>query len=242
MKKITLMFALMLPVVAINAQKEYPTSGDDLYQQASCTEKYDEVEEVCDGTINKLVIHKQKKNVYHVNGVVEEHHYTINGTQVGHSRYYPSNSRPYYAQRRPVVIPQKRKYLRSYVQMRQNYYEPDNASYTCLGDDDDNGKWFFFFRLSSDYVENKEELARLIEYAKYNINYDFYIDAYADAETGRYGTNEILSENRANSIVGILLKEGISKKRLFVKCHGSGSQIYETNSLNRCVTVRAVAR
>jgi len=112
----------------------------------------------------------------------------------------------------------------------------EKHKYICLeGSDDD--KWFFFFRLNSDYLTNREELGHLIDYARTNPYSSFYIDAYADAETGDYETNMRISQMRANAIISVLLREGVSRNRLFVQHHGSVSQPYKTNNLNRCVTV-----
>ena len=101
-------------------------------------------------------------------------------------------------------------------------------------------KWFFYFHINSDYLINKEELGHLINYAKENPTAEFYIDSYADAATGSSQINLELSKRRSNSIVNILLAEGINRNRIFVKYHGSYEQVYNTNYLNRCVTIKAL--
>lgn len=233
-KLITLAIVLMLSITA-NAQREYRGCYDDVYSTYDnrCSRQYDEVEEVCDEVTNKLVIHKTKKNVYHVNEGVEERHYNINGRFVGYvSRGNNISSR------RVVTVPSRT------VVPRVSYYEPveqcRNTQYSCLGDNND--MWYFVFQLNSDYLTNKEELLHLINYAVSNPYANFYIDAYADADTGSYNTNMNISRARANRVIEVLIREGINRNRLYVSYHGSVVQPYNTNNLNRCVTVSTVAR
>ena len=231
MRKLVLALALIASL-SVNAQVNgYREYCDEVYlnsKNADCIDKYDEVEEVCDEVVNKLVIHNVVKNVYHVNGRVEENHYTLSGRPVGYIGRVPRPIRHY--SQRAVVIP-----TRSRVS-----YEPvqtfDNIQYNSVSECCDN-KWVFFFQINSDYLTNKEELGHLIDYAKSNPSSVFYIDAYADIETGGYDTNLRISKMRANAVIGFLIREGVNKNRLFVNYHGSTDQPYRTNNLNRCVTV-----
>ena len=100
----------------------------------------------------------------------------------------------------------------------------------------------FYFQINSDYLTNTSEIGHLIEYAKRNQYSQLYIDAYSDRDTGDEQYNMELSKRRADRIVGILLTEGINPDRLNIKYHGSVNQIYRTNNLNRCVTVKTGAR
>ena len=225
---------LLLAMAAMSltacAQSEY-RSYDNLYPDVntgSCVAQFDEVIDEVSTVKNVLVRNKEVVNYYHDN-VVVENHYNMNGRAVGYARYIPRRPVSHATSNR-VVIP--RRVTSSYAHTKT--YE--KHKYICLeGSDDD--KWFFFFRLNSDYLTNREELGHLIDYARTNPYSSFYIDAYADAETGGYEANMRISQMRANAIISVLLREGISKNRLFVQHHGSVKQPYRTNNLNRCVTV-----
>jgi outer membrane protein OmpA-like peptidoglycan-associated protein len=229
MRNLFFIAALSFCCVA-NAQRAQQTIYmDGTYNSTDCINDFDEVEEVYDGVSNKLVIHKKITNVYHVNGQTEERHYDAYGRQIGYARYAPrcrTNVR-----RNAVVIPN-----------RCDSYEPietyEESQYSRLSEE--NGKkWFFYFQFNSSFLTNKEELYHLIDFAANNMCSSLYIDAYADAGTGDYESNLRISKARANTIINVLLREGISRNRIFVKCHGSINQPYSTNNLNRCVTVSA---
>ena len=98
-------------------------------------------------------------------------------------------------------------------------------------------KWTFFFDFNSAYLNNKEELGRLIDHVKYNYG-NIYIDAYADEATGDYYSNEDVAKRRANTIVSYLTREGIDPARIYVRYIGCTRQPYGNNSLNRCVIVK----
>lgn len=232
MRFIILTLALMA-CISVNAQREYRVCNDDLYlsETQNCrVDGYDEVEEVYDVETKKLVIHKNVKNVYHVYEPAVERHYTISQPLTSRRRCV-SQTRPRYRNRCNVVTVPRRVYS-SYTPIQDCYDE----QYTCLSEYNEN-KWFFYFQLNSNYLTNREELGHLIDYAKSNPCSVFYIDAYADAETGGYDVNMRISKMRANAIISVLLNEGIERNRLFVQHHGSVSQPYKTNNLNRCVTV-----
>ena len=226
---------LLLAMAAMSltacAQSEY-RSYDNLYPDVntgSCIAQFDEVIDEVSTVKNVLVRNKEVVNYYHDN-VVVENHYNMNGRAVGYARYTPR--RPMnHSTRQRVVVP-RRVTSSSYAPVH-TYKQPQ---YTYL-DGEGDGKWFFFFQLNSDYLTNREELGHLIDYANAHPYSSFYIDAYADAETGGYEANMRISQMRANAIISVLLKEGISKNRLFVQHHGSVKQPYRTNNLNRCVTV-----
>ena len=214
------------------AQVEY-RSYDNLYPDVntgSCISQFDEVVDEVSTVKNVLVRNKEVINYWH-DKVVEENHYNVNGRVVGYARYSPRRSVSHATSNR-VVIPRRVTATSSYAPV-QTYEQPQ---YTCL-DSEGDGKWFFFFQLNSDFLTNREELGHLIDYARTNPYSTFYIDAYADAGTGGYETNMRISQMRANAIISVLLREGVSKNRLFVQHHGSVNQPYRTNNLNRCVTV-----
>ena len=221
------MFALAIAAITCtaNAQRHY----DDLYMTQEMA--YDKVISMDDEVTNTLVVHNRVENVYHINSV-EQRHYVINGVQTRKLRRGGVN-RIRYLPRRRVLIPSN------------EYYEPTmqyqqvQPQYSCVGD---NNKWFFYFQLNSDFLADKSELGHLIDFAKNNSFTSLYIDAYADSNTGNYSVNMQISQARANTIVNILLREGITSDRLFVQCHGSVVQPYNTNNLNRCVTVVAKNR
>ena len=221
MKILTFIAALFLCSVT-NAQRDYQHAYAD-----GVFNNFDEVEEVYDDVTNKLVIHKKVTNVYHVDGQTEERHFDAYGRRVGYARYAPRGRA--IARRNVIIVPHG---YSSYEPV-QVYEEPQ---YSCLSESNEN-KWFFFFQFNSSFLTNKEELGHLIDYASNNMCSSLYIDAYADADTGDYESNLRISKARANTIVKVLLREGISRNRLFVKCHGSINQPYNTNNLNRCVTV-----
>ena len=205
-------------------------SYDNLYIGVEDSRNVTQFDEVVEGTAsvkNVLVRNKEVVNYYHDN-VVVENHYNINGRPVGYARYAPRRQMHYPS--RKVIIPRR---SASHYTPVECYEQPQ---YTCLGNDNNN-KWFFFFQFNSDFLTNREELGHLIDYAKTNPYTYFYVDAYADAETGGYDANMRISQMRANTIISVLLREGISRNRIFVQHHGSVSQPYRTNNLNRCVTV-----
>ena len=98
-------------------------------------------------------------------------------------------------------------------------------------------KWTFFFDFNSAYLNNKEELGRLIDHAKYGSG-NIYIDAYGDEATGDFYSNEDVAKRRANTIVSYLIREGIDPGRMYVRYLGCTRQPYGNNSLNRCVIVK----
>ena len=242
MKK-SLLFALALGAVfSANAQGEY---RDDVYtvvgqhgnridvQKGRCQQPqprqpqfyiedntqvingYDDVIENESSVKNVLVRDYQTINYYHENVVKEVHHYP-NGT--------PAYRRA--APRRAIPIEQQ-----------QTNYEPVQ-SFNNYQQVSDGSKWFFFFQLNSDFLTNQEEIGHLIDYALSNPRCKLYIDSYADALTGSESYNMDISQRRANTIINILIREGVNRNRLFVKCHGCINQPYNTNNLNRCVTVK----
>jgi outer membrane protein OmpA-like peptidoglycan-associated protein len=175
---------------------------------------------------NTLVRHQRTVNYYHVNETKENHYY-IGNTK----RYYPYQRSYYYGYRRyQAPYRQPNRYYRSGHKYR--YAEPITNSISS-------NKWFFYFELDSDSIINEEEIMHLIDFAKVNRNVVFYIDSYADAQTGNSEYNMDLSIRRANAITSILQREGISRNRLMVCPNGSNVQKYNTNNLNRCVTVKA---
>ena len=237
MKKIITLAIASLLTISADAQRVGRSTYDDVYPE--CGRHYDKIEEVYDDVSNKLVVHKKRENVYHVYGEVEEVHYDACGNYVGRS---VRKGTPVV---RTTVVPTRRVVQTTRVVQPRTYsYEPveqyGKTQYSCLGDNDD--KWFFFFQFNSDYLTNREELGHLIDYAVSNPYANLYIDAYADADTGTYETNMNISRARANRIIEVLINEGINRKRLFVNCHGSISQPYNTNNLNRCVTVSTTAK
>ena len=176
---------------------------------------------------NKLVKHQKTVNYYHVNEVKENHYYIDNTP-----RYVPRARRTYSTQR---VVTTPRVVNSGYRQVEPIY----DDGYYSLNAQQDN-KWFFFFQFNSSYLTNREELGHLIDYAKSNPYSSLYIDSYADAETGTEEQNMTISKRRADTIINFLLNEGVDRSRLFVKNHGCVNQVYNTNNLNRCVTVKVV--
>jgi hypothetical protein len=205
----------------------YPPQNDN-----GCVSRFDDVVDEVSTVRNVLVRNKEVVNYYHDN-VVVENHYNISRRPIGYARYFPRRY-GYCPTRYVTIVPRENIY---YVPTRTDR----NSQYISVGAKCDN-KWFFFFDLNSSFLKNKEEIGHLIDYAKSNPYSVFYIDAYADVETGDYNTNIQISQMRANTIINILLGEGISNKRLFVQYHGSVTQPYRTNNLNRCVTVSTTSK
>jgi len=239
MKK-SLLFALALgAVLSANAQREYQdgvytvvgqrgnkidvTKGRCQTQQpqfyiednTQCFNGYDDVIENESSVKNVLVKDYQTINYYHENVVKENH-------------YYVSN-RPVYRRTAP----------RSSISVEGRYtYRRPVESFNDYQQLSDDNKWFFFFQLNSDFLTNSEELGHLIDYALSNPRCKLYIDSYADALTGSESYNMEISQRRANTVINYLIREGVNRNRLFVKCHGCVSQPYNNNNLNRCVTVK----
>lgn len=243
----SLLFALALgAVLSANAQREYQDGvytvvgqhgnridvrkGNCQTQQpqfyiednTQCFSDYDDVIENENSVRNVLVKENETVNYYHVREVKENHFYIGNTP----TRHVPVRKR-YVDRRIETYAP-----VSSYI--NHSNYSPVQV---------DNGdKWFFFFQFNSDYLTNREELGHLIDFAKCNPFTIFYIDSYADAETGTLAQNESISKRRANTVVNYLIREGISVDRLFVNYHGCVNQPYRNNNLNRCVTVKTVNR
>ncbi len=240
MKKITLMYAMLLSLTAC-AQREYFIDDNVYYRGVNnpqVVNGYDEVIQEEQTVKNVLVRHQQVTNVYHVNEA-RENHYIINNVP-----YYRAYVRGHYIPSRTRVNINRRSYYCPYT-VERGYYRvevPEYNDYSYKMVENNSNKWFFYFQLNSDYLTNREELGHLIDYAKTNQNVVFYIDSYADAETGTQEYNMDISTRRANAIISVLLREGINRNRLFVKNHGCYIQEYNTNSLNRCVTVKASFR
>ena len=241
-----LLFAFML-TVGVDAQREYRVVGqrgnkvevsrcDDVYIGTPVVEQrcesadgvvFDRVINEAQSCENVLVKEQKVVNYYHMTEEVEKHYYISNAPVV--------KSNP------PVVrrdLPKPRQ--GGYVDSRGYHKYTDNRGYTGVSTQND---WYFYFRINSDLLDNNpSEIGHLIEYAKRNPYSQLYIDAYSDRDTGNERHNMELSKGRADRIVGILLTEGINPDRLNIRYHGSINQIYETNDLNRCVTVKAGAR
>jgi len=223
-KQITFLLAILM-AIPLFAQKEYriirqygnkiEVSDDAVYQRFPMAETViNEVVETENVVKNVLVRDYQTINYYH-EPIVKENHFYIGGR---YKRY----------------VNPRRVYLSRYSGYSQVEYGYEKVQHL------DNEKWYFFFQYNSDYLTNKEELGHLIDYAKSNEYAVFYIDAYADAETGTKTYNLNISARRANAVINALINEGISSDRLFVKYHGCTNQPYRTNNLNRCVTVKSV--
>lgn len=235
---ITLAMVSLLCASTISAQEyrvvgrhgnKVDVSKDDVFYRQQQTYNYDDRlfisdydDVIVDEQIveNKLVKHQKTVNYYHVNEVKENHYY-IDNTQ----RHVPQTRKPYNSQR-----------TSSYRQVEPLY--DDYYGFDTLNDN----KWFFFFQFNSSYLTNREELGHLIDYAKSNPYSLLYIDSYADAETGTIEQNMSISIKRANTIINVLLNEGIDRSRLFVQNHGCVNQPFNTNNLNRCVTVKLINR
>lgn len=226
MKAIKLVFALVATALSACAQSHY----NDVYEVRSGA--YDKVIQVDDEVTNTLVIHNKVENITHVEAV-KEIHYNACGEYVGEAHL----GTRYYAAKMPrqVMI------VGNGVRHKPiDYYEPIDNGYQHLDNNTCGDKWFFYFQLNSDFLSNRSELGHLIEFAKANPYVRLNIDAYADAGTGDYDANSRISNARANIVIKYLLREGIARNRIFVRCHGSSSQVYNTNELNRCVIVTAV--
>lgn len=209
---------------------------DNVYCQ-DVIKGYDDVIQEEQVVKNTLVRHQQVINYYHVNEV-KENHYFLN-----HNPYYGRVVHRHYTPRRTVFYTNTYSRYPHAVNREYSAIEtPDNYYNSYEHVENVGNKWFFYFQLNSDYLTNKEELGHLIDYAKTNYNAIFYIDSYADAETGSQEYNMDISKRRANAIINILLNEGINKNRLFVRNHGCYVQEYKTNNFNRCVTVKSSFR
>jgi outer membrane protein OmpA-like peptidoglycan-associated protein len=242
MKK-NIFISMALLALAACAPREYSDLHHNMY--------YDDVINEENVVRNTLVRHQEVDNYYHVNEVKENHYY-LNGSNNVCCYYYPhySRYRPYYRHyyptRRIVYVNRPTTVVRYVNQERDNaFYKQEHTTnnyskYTNIGNYEN--KWYFYFQLNSDRLTEKEEIGHLIDYAKSHTNMSFYIDSYADANTGTYEYNMDLSERRAKTIINILINEGISGSRLFVRNHGSSSQNYNTNNLNRHVVVKAVVK
>lgn len=246
MKKNIILLLVLMFAANVNAQREYRVVGqrgnkvevsrcDDVYVGTPIVEQrcetadgvvFDRVVNEAQSCENVLVKEQKVVNYYHMTEEVENHYYISNAPVV--------RSNP------PVVrrdLPKPRQ--GGYVDSRGYHKYTDNRGYTGVSTKDD---WYFYFQINSDYLTNTSEIGHLIEYAKRNQYSQLYIDAYSDRDTGDEQYNMELSKRRADRIVGILLTEGINPDRLNIKYHGSVNQIYRTNNLNRCVTVKTGAR
>ena len=192
---------------------------------------YDNVIEDEQVVQNTLVKHQKTINYYHVNETRENHYYLDNGLP-----HYYLHQRTNNYRKRPTTY--REPYYSSPRQSKYRRAKPISTNYQRVQDK----KWFFYFDIDSYSLINKEELGHLIDYAKTNRNAVFYIDSYADAQTGDDYYNMELSSMRANTITDILQREGISNNRLMVCPNGSSIQEYNTNNLNRCVIVKAVLK
>ena len=175
---------------------------------------FDDVIESNTITKNILVEENEVINYYHKKNVKVNHYSYSNPTRA------PRYSRPVY--RRHTTCNGYRR-----VEPQTNNYKPVTRS----------NKWTFFFDFNSAYLNNKEELGRLIDHVKYS-RCKIYIDAYGDRATGDYDSNMEIAERRANTIINYLEGEGIDTNRMFVQCLGSSEQVFGNNSLNRCVIVK----
>ena len=177
---------------------------------------FDDVVEHNTVTKNILVEENEVVNYYHKKNVKVNHYFyqpTTRSVRLNQRRCNSSNSG--YRRIEPQV----------------NNYQPVTV---C-------NKWTFFFDFNSAYLNNKEELGRLIDHVKYNGG-NIYIDAYGDEATGNFYSNEEIAKRRANTIVNYLIREGIDPGRMYVRYLGCTRQPYGNNNLNRCVIVKTGSR
>lgn len=179
---------------------------------------FDDVIEHNTVTKNILVEENEVINYYHKKNV-KVNHYSYSEPTVA-----PRCSRPVY--RQPATCNGYRR-----VEQPQANYQSVSRS----------NKWAFFFDFNSAYLNNKEELGRLIDHVKYSCD-NIYIDAYGDEGTGDYYSNEEIAKRRANTIVSYLTREGIDPGRMYVRYLGCTRQPYGNNNLNRCVIVKTGSR
>ena len=175
---------------------------------------FDDVIEHNTVTKNILVEENEVVNYYHKKNVKVNHYFYSEPTRSHRC------SRPVY--RQPATCNDYRR-----VEPQTNNYKP-----VARGN-----KWTFFFDFNSAYLNNKEELGRLIDHVKY-CGDNIYIDAYGDEATGNFYSNEEIAKRRANTIVNYLIREGIDPGRMYVRYLGCTRQPYGNNNLNRCVIVK----
>lgn len=236
MKKNIILLLVLMFAANVNAQREYRVVGqrgnkvevsrcDDVYvgtpivgQRCETADGvvFDRVVNEAQSCENVLVKEQKVVNYYHMTEEVENHFYISNTPTVREKHYQPG----------------------------QTYGYTDNCGYKKYGSitTPTQEDWYFYFQLNSDFLTNTSEIGHLIEYARRNQYSQLYIDAYSDRDTGNKQYNMELSKRRADRIVGILLNEGVNPDRLNIRCHGSINQIYRTNNLNRCVTVKTSVR
>ncbi|MBR5324298.1 MAG: OmpA family protein [Muribaculaceae bacterium] len=99
------------------------------------------------------------------------------------------------------------------------------------------------FALNSSVVTDEEmiNIYNIAEWMKANPTCDVIVTGYADKETGTDEYNKKLSEQRANKVIKILVKEyNIDESRLKLIANGSSMQPYpNNNSWNRVVVFKS---
>lgn len=98
-----------------------------------------------------------------------------------------------------------------------------------------------FFNIDKTNIASKYDLVNVRAIAKYAVdnNSNVKVDGYADSATGTPDHNQWLSEERAKTVKGELVKMGIAEGKITTQGHGGVNELSPI-SFNRRATVRIV--